>query len=277
MLFRILSSAVVIPILIFSMFQFPQGFRFFMLAALMLGYEEYRRMMALRGLRFAPWRGLLVLALVLLPVILGSAWTSQAERLPLASIDVKFWLAIFFVAAALQRVFRPDLENGLPRFNAELAGLFYIGLLGYHFISLDTLSYGPWWVMLVFWYAWSYDSGALFVGKSMGRRPFNPLSPSKTWEGFWGGIVFNALLSGLVLPHVFPAGFPLSGWGFALFSVPASVLAQTGDLFESMLKRYAGVKDSSHIIATHGGFLDKMDSSLFVAPLLYLVATLLKP
>jgi phosphatidate cytidylyltransferase len=54
------------------------------------------------------------------------------------------------------------------------------------------------------------------------------------------------------------------------------VLGQAGDLFESMLKRYAGVKDSSHLISTHGGFLDKMDSTLFVGPLLYLVATLLQ-
>jgi phosphatidate cytidylyltransferase len=66
-----------------------------------------------------------------------------------------------------------------------------------------------------------------------------------------------------------------SALAYGLLSVPASVLAQAGDLFESMVKRFAGVKDSSHLISAHGGFLDKMDSSLFVAPLVYLAATML--
>ena len=212
---------------------------------------------------------------VLLPPALG------VEGLPLGAArwllprSGSLGLAFFFMAAAIWRVYHADLQQGLMRFVAELGGLVYIGLLGLHIIKLHALDQGPWWCLLVFWYAWIYDSGALFVGKGFGKTPFSPLSPSKTWEGFWGGIVVNAVLSALVLPLFFPPSFPLSAVSFALLSVPASVLAQVGDLFESMVKRFAGVKDSSHLISAHGGFLDKMDSSLFVAPLVYLVATVL--
>ena len=118
-------------------------------------------------------------------------------------------------------------------------------------------------------------AGALFIGKPFGRRKFSELSPNKTWEGFFGGIAFSALLSAFVLPIFLPRDFPLHPGMLAILSVPASVLAQAGDLFESMLKRFAGVKDSSSVIVSHGGFLDKMDSSLFVAPFLYVVALLL--
>lgn len=277
MLFRVLSSLVIVPLFILAMFRWPVAFRLFMALCLLLGYEEYRRMLAFRGLRFAPWLGLTVLAAVLLPATLGPDLLPGDSAAWLLPSNAGLALAGTFVAAALWRVFRPDLEKGLPRFLAELGGLVYLGLLGLSMVKLHALPDGAWWVLLSFWYAWVYDSGALFAGKSFGRRRFNPLSPSKTWEGFWGGIAVNAAASALVLPLFFPVGFPLSAAGFALLSVPASVLGQGGDLFESMLKRYAGVKDSSHLISTHGGFLDKMDSALFVGPLVYLAAVLLLP
>lgn len=268
MLFRILSSLVIVPLFILLMFKAPLGFRAFLVLGAGLGYEEYRRMLAHKGLSFAPWTGFAALLLLMLPVALGIELPPQALGLGLAGI---------FVAAALWRVYRPDVEQGALRFFAELSGIFYIGLLAFHMIKLYALPEGAFWVLLVFWYAWVYDSGAMFVGKGFGKTPFNPLSPAKTWEGFWGGIAINALFSGLLLPLFFPPGFPLDALGFAVLSVPASVVGQGGDLFESMLKRFAGVKDSSHLISTHGGFLDKMDSSIFVAPLVYLAATFLQP
>jgi phosphatidate cytidylyltransferase len=277
MLFRLLSSAVIIPSLILLMFKAPLGFRLFLVAGALLGFEEYRRMMAVRRLSFSPWLGSVALVAVLLPPALGADLLPGESAQWLLPRSGSLGLAGFFIVAALWRVFRPDLDKGLPRFFAELGGLFYIGVLALHLVKLHSLPDGAWWVLLVFWYAWVYDSGALFAGKTFGRSRFNALSPSKTWEGFWGGIAVNAVASGLLLPLFFPAGFPLGGLELALLSIPASVLGQAGDLFESMLKRYAGVKDSSHLISTHGGFLDKMDSSLFVGPLLYLVATLLQP
>ena len=275
MLFRLLSSLVILPLFVWVMFHEPAAFRLCVVAALLLGYEEYRRIMAAKGLRFSPWLGLVALLAILLPPALGQNFLPDPVAQWLLPRSGSLGLAFFFMAAAIWRVYHADLQQGLMRFVAELGGLVYLGLLGLHVVKLHALDQGPWWCLLVFWYAWIYDSGALFAGKAFGRTPFSPLSPSKTWEGFWGGIIVNAGLSALVLPHFFPPDFPMTALSFACLSVPASVLAQAGDLFESMVKRFAGVKDSSQMISTHGGFLDKMDSSLFVAPLVYLAATLL--
>lgn len=277
MLKRVLISAIVLPPFIYSLLNGGWAFRVAMVLILCIGYEEFRRMMAARRLYFGPWLGLAALLLVLLPPALGSAVSSASSWQALAARSGSVGLAVFFVVAATWRVFQPDLDRGVKRFFAELGGLFYLGVLGLHMVKLHALPDGPWWVLLVFWYAWMYDSMALFAGKSFGKSRFNPLSPNKTWEGFWGGIAGSAILSALVLPRLFPAGWVLGPWGFALLSVPASVLGQAGDLFESMLKRFAGVKDSSSLIPAQGGFLDKMDSTLFVGPLVYLAATLLVP
>ncbi len=272
MLFRILSSMVILPLLLGLMVYFPLGFRLFLVLGLLIGYEEYRRILGARGLRFAPWLGWATLLAVLLPPALG------ADALPAWALVIlprsgSLGLAGFFLVAAVRSVIQVDLEKGLERFWAELAGLMYLGLLGLHLIKLNTLPHGLWWSGLVLWYAWVYDSGALFIGKPFGKTKFSS-SPGKTWEGFWGGIVTSAVLSGLVLPLFYPARFPPNGWQLALLSVPASLMAQAGDLFESMMKRFAGVKDSSHLISQHGGFLDKTDSSLFVAPIVDLAALL---
>ena len=273
MIFRILSSAVLLPLLLGLMYYFPLGFRLFMVLGLLIGYEEYRRILLAKGLKFKPWLGWAALLAVSVPPALG-ADVLPAWALGLLPRSGSLGLAIFFMAGATWRVTHPDLNKGMERFWAELAGLLYLGLLGLHMIKLNTLAHGFWWSFLVFWYAWMYDSGALFIGKPFGKTKFSVLSPGKTWEGFYGGIIISALLSGLLLPLFFPADFPLNGWQLALLSVPASIMAQAGDLFESMMKRFAGVKDSSHLISQHGGFLDKMDSSLFVASVLYLAALL---
>ena len=274
MLLRLASAAVILPIFLGLLFYEPLGFRLFVLVALLLGYEEYRRLMLHRGLRFSPWLGLTALLMVLLPPALGTEHLPTVLG-PLLERSGSLGLAAFFMAAALWREARADLEQGLLRFFAELGGLVYLGLLGLHLLKLNALPYGAWWCLLVFWYAWLYDSAALFAGKGLGRTPFSPLSPKKTWEGFLGGVLGSALISALILPHWVPAGLGLSAWGYAALSIPSSVLAQAGDLFESMVKRFSGQKDSSGLIPAQGGFLDKMDSSLFVAPLIYFAATTL--
>jgi len=277
MLKRILVSAVILPFFLGLLFKGnPVYFRLFIASALFMAFFEYRGVLEHRGLRISPWPGVIALFVTLMPTALKTIAPIEPFWLEGGTLSVLQAFAIFFIVVATLVVAHADLEKGMVRFFAELAGPLYLGVLGLHVLLLHELTHGPWWVLLVFWYAWIYDSGALFIGKPFGKRPFSPLSPKKTWEGFWGGIAVNALLSGLVMPWLLPADFPLRWYGVVALSVPASVLAQAGDLFESMLKRYGGVKDSSHIIPAQGGFLDKIDSSLFVAPLIYIVAKLLK-
>jgi phosphatidate cytidylyltransferase len=126
------------------------------------------------------------------------------------------------------------------------------------------------WILLLVLGVWSFDTGAYFVGRRVGRRKFmTHISPSKTYAGLIGGLVVATLVVGVLL------------WGLAQPPPMALLLgpiigfaAQAGDLAESMIKRAAGVKDSGNLIPGHGGMLDRIDSFLFAAPVvtLYVVA-----
>ena len=121
---------------------------------------------------------------------------------------------------------------------------------------------------------WASDIGAYAAGRAIGGRKLIPsVSPGKTVAGAVGGLVASVLVAywyaRTVLVPVAHLGF--TPWGALLFGALISVTAQTGDLFESLLKREGGVKDSSRIIPGHGGILDRFDSLLFVLPVAYLL------
>jgi len=110
------------------------------------------------------------------------------------------------------------------------------------------------------------DSAQYYTGRAFGRRPLSPaISPKKTVEGAIGGAVSGTLAMALAGHYVFRS--PM--WMLALLGAAISLLGIVGDLFESLLKRSAGVKDSSHLIPGHGGVLDRIDSWLFAAPVYY--------
>ena len=116
---------------------------------------------------------------------------------------------------------------------------------------------------------WSSDTGAYFVGRLFGRTKLMPsVSPAKTIEGALGGVALSVVMCWLFVRHLLvPHGqLGLSPLGMILFGVAIAVAAQLGDLFESLLKREAGVKDSSGLLPGHGGFLDRVDSLMFVLP-----------
>lgn len=120
------------------------------------------------------------------------------------------------------------------------------------------------WMILVVAFA---DIGAYFSGRRFGRRKLAAaVSPGKTWEGFWGGMVVSSLICGGIL--VFMGRFN-SGWIFIMvLLVSVSVV---GDLFESVLKRQRGVKDSGRLLPGHGGILDRIDSAVAVLPYFALI------
>ena len=121
---------------------------------------------------------------------------------------------------------------------------------------------------------WASDIGGYFVGRAIGGRKLIPsVSPGKTVAGAVGGLVASMIVAWLyarsVLVPVASLGF--TPWGALGFGAAISVAAQVGDLFESLLKREGGVKDSSRIIPGHGGILDRVDSLIFVLPVAYLL------
>ncbi|MGP4714551.1 MULTISPECIES: phosphatidate cytidylyltransferase [unclassified Psychrobacter] len=125
----------------------------------------------------------------------------------------------------------------------------------------------PWWLLYVFLLVWCADSGAYFVGRKIGKRKMAPnVSPNKSMEGLAGGLVTGLLV--VLAISVFKlqlTGLPLIA--FATLSALTILVSVLGDLFESMLKRRAKVKDSGTILPGHGGILDRIDSLLSATPI----------
>jgi phosphatidate cytidylyltransferase len=172
--------------------------------------------------------------------------------------DLFFLIAIIFASAlAFTRTFEYKL---LRPFLYPASGMLFILVL-YKSFGIQAM------VWLLFVVAFT-DVGAFFSGKNFGKHQFSPTSPNKTWEGVIGGVIV-ATLSGVALAYYYPIIFKeefLVDWHFALIiSFLTSVASIYGDLFESFLKRQAGVKDSGSILPGHGGVLDRIDGYLFGA------------
>ncbi len=148
-------------------------------------------------------------------------------------------------------------------------GVVYIGAFLAMYPRIHALPLGEHWVLFGLVVVTLGDTLAYFVGRAFGRRPLSPLSPKKTVEGTVGGlagsVAFGGAYAALFLPAV-PAWFALAA------AAALGVLGQAGDLFESLLKRAAGVKDSGTIIPGHGGMFDRADSVLATGPALYVIA-----
>ena len=132
-------------------------------------------------------------------------------------------------------------------------------------------SIGPAFVLMPFVVAFIGDSFSMLGGMAFGHKKFAPnVSPNKTWAGFIAGPIGSALgmvLLCLVYKWVWSMELPI--WYFALVGIVANFFGQLGDLSTSLIKREAGIKDYSHIFLTHGGVLDRFDSTLFIAPVVY--------
>lgn len=123
-----------------------------------------------------------------------------------------------------------------------------------------------WEVFMLFVLIWSSDSFAYFTGRLFGKHKMAPkISPKKTWEGFAGGVFFT-----LILGYFIEQKFPELRGNWMVIGFLVSVFAPIGDLVESQLKRTFGVKDSGNIIPGHGGVLDRLDSFIIAAPVVYL-------
>lgn len=158
----------------------------------------------------------------------------------------------------------------------------YLYLLGYITlpflfivkISFGTNDYNPKIIIGLFVLIWTNDTFAYLVGKSMGKHKlFERVSPKKTIEGFLGGMVFAAFAGFLISKLYIQPNPAFSGRSILIWTIIAlivSVFGTIGDLIESKFKRIAGVKDSGSIMPGHGGILDRLDSVIFVAPIIFL-------
>lgn len=169
---------------------------------------------------------------------------------------------------------KPLSSVAITVFGVLYAGLFsYIYALRYHDYAVGAAA-GTALVFLPVLLTWTTDIGAYAFGRTFGRKKLIPsISPGKTVEGAVGGLGLAIVICLLYVRFILMpyAQLGLTIQGAVLFAIVISVAAQTGDLAESLLKREAGVKDSSGIIPGHGGILDRFDSMLFVMPVAFLL------
>jgi phosphatidate cytidylyltransferase len=192
------------------------------------------------------------------------------------SITILVLLVLELLTVALWR--RGSQGKPLEVVGTTILGVFYTGGMlsfaygiRYHPYAVGALA-GASLVALPIVLTWATDTGAFTFGRTFGRRKLMPsISPNKTFAGAVGGLAVTVVVSVLYVRFALQpfAGLAMRWWGAVLFGVVVSVAAQVGDLVESMLKREAGVKDSSHLIPGTGGLLDRMDSLLFTLPIGY--------
>ncbi len=156
-------------------------------------------------------------------------------------------------------------QNAVQALGASFMSQLYVALP----IALMSIVYhmSAHLLLLLFILVWVNDTFAYLVGCRLGRhRLWERISPKKSWEGFWGGLVATVVCSSLcgLFASSYFAGY--SVWEMAVIGLIVSVAGTIGDLIESLLKRTVGVKDSSHLIPGHGGILDRIDSILLVIP-----------
>ena len=160
-------------------------------------------------------------------------------------------------------------------FCITVAGIVYLGWLGSYLLDLRLLPAGGWWLMLILPLVWASDTGAYSIGAVYGKHRMSPrISPKKSWEGYFAG-VFTSVIVGAFFAYAYstlgpqPLGGLITPLKGAWFGLVIGAITPLGDLGESMFKRQSGMKDSSHILPGHGGFLDRVDSWIWGAPLGY--------
>jgi len=194
------------------------------------------------GLR---WIGLKAMPVALVLMLVADVFTRKAD---IRNISISFFGFIY-------------ISISLSLFYA-MRGMFLNSAMSMFFPNIELMV-----PILVIVTVWVNDTMAYIVGSFIGRTPISPISPKKTWEGTIAGVI----LSVVILSTVAGQFIPISTKYLYMITIVASVMGNLGDLFESKLKRLAGVKDSGSMMPGHGGFLDRFDSILFAGPFVWIL------
>ncbi len=252
LLTRVITALIALPIVVGAVY--VGGVWFFagvLLIALIAGWE-FNHMMKVGGYNTTPFFTLGLIALLLL--------NSYRSDVSLVSS-----ISLILLSSLVWQLWHTDTVSPTADWALTLAGGLYIGWGMAHLVALRQLANGQAWIWLALISTWSADTLAYFVGRAIGRHKLWPrLSPRKTWEGFFGGLAGGLVGAGIVVY------FSSFSWGTGLImGIVVPVVALFGDLSISMMKRQAGVKDTSQLFPGHGGFLDRIDSMLFVSVVVY--------
>jgi phosphatidate cytidylyltransferase len=262
---RIITALIVLPVLIASILisWLAPLFVALALASMVLGLYEFWLLAKRRGIKPDVAVGF-VSAAALFTVF----YFDRSYEAPVLLLLILPALTIAALSASMLR--GAPFENMISSVGATVLGVMYVALLGGHLVAVRMgfeQQRAAHLLSFFFLVIMGSDTGAYYTGRALGRHKLAPkISPGKTWEGAFGGMAASLLMAALAHYWFFPelplkAALPLA----ALMNV----LGVLGDLTESALKRGAGAKDAAQILPGHGGLLDRLDSLLFNAPVLY--------
>ncbi|TFG72912.1 MAG: phosphatidate cytidylyltransferase, partial [Anaerolineales bacterium] len=249
---RVLSAAVLLPVVIISIILGGWYFPLFIVVTSFLACAEYVQMLKLKSYTLG------------LPAVLALCAVWQANAV---WSDGEWFVPAFAAIVALitfweliQRHMHPEKIDPSVQWALILAGGLYIGIGSSFLIRLRALNDGLWWTLTALPIIWVSESGAYFIGKRYGNHKMSPsISPGKSWEGYVAQVTSGILTGGIVgwlLPIVTGNSIGLNIWTGMGMGVLLSALSTVGDFFVSMIKREVGVKDSGSLIPGHGGVFD---------------------
>jgi phosphatidate cytidylyltransferase len=256
---RWITGVVALPFLVFFVYRGGVWFCLLVAAAAEIGLWEYYRIALKPGERVfdaLPLIGFLTAA--------GLLWAAFNAATGLMAVAVAFNLMAGALVAIIKFGTFPQTLTTLTR---QILGIVYVPLSLSFLILMRGGAHGMQWLFFMLIIVFASDTSALYIGSFYGRRKLSPnVSPGKTVEGSLGGLAAG-LIFGLLGKALF---LPSLAWPQALlFSLMIAVAGQIGDLFESLLKRSAQVKDSGTLLPGHGGILDRVDALMFAAPVAY--------
>jgi phosphatidate cytidylyltransferase len=278
LLTRVLTALVLVPLVIVALFGMPpRGWALVSLGFVSGAAWEWAGLAGWnRGARAAYAAATASLGVALLfapPAAFATGWP-PAVAAPLLVAATLFWAAL--MPLWLRGRWR------LPR-GAGAALLGWLLLLAAWVALVQLQARSPWIVLAAMGIVWVADTAAYFAGRAFGRRKLAPtISPGKSWEGVYGALVAVAAYAAWLLPQardhgVLPEVHPGLAAAWIAVAVLLALLSVGGDLFESLLKRHAGVKDSGRTLPGHGGVLDRIDALLAAMPPAALAAWVLLP
>jgi phosphatidate cytidylyltransferase len=257
---RVLTSVALIPVLLVVVWYLPPlFFLLLVLAGAAIGQHELYAMARARGHRPLEVTGIVSGALLISAMFAQQGMQRFGPMFPVT--------ACVLAVLAVRLFSRRPVDGALEDVSATLLGILYVSLLFGFQVGIHRWFQGKQFLLFLYLVIWASDTGAYYVGTAFGkRRLYEKISPKKSFEGLIGGTAASMLVA------LLGSFWLVKGLGAAEAVVLGLVLALVGtlgDLAESLIKRSAGVKDSGTLIPGHGGVLDRMDSMLFAAPVLY--------
>ncbi|MFH1541098.1 MAG: CDP-archaeol synthase [Elusimicrobiota bacterium] len=263
MLNRIFIALILIPVVFIAVYLGYIPFLIFICGICFLAAFEFWQLVSKMG--FVPRKifGNVSIFLMLISIFFNGSKIAFTVSNEVTSLIFTLAFLLLFV----YEIIKYDIRTALPSLAITFLGIIYLGWLPGHFLLLrDFCPDGFKFTILLLVSVWVADSAAYFFGSAYGSRQLTTISPKKTVEGAIASVFASVIV--IFFAKLFFIKF-LEPTDVFLLGVLISISAQFGDLAESLIKRSAGVKDSSNILKNHGGILDKLDSFVFAAPIFY--------